>query len=98
MQGRRFLAFAALAFALAPATAAQQRTPADATTTMGSVAMDIPVEMIKRLSALTNYLSLNTGLNIRFRPSPNLGSAATNSASSSTTPTSSRRSSSSRCC
>lgn len=75
MQGRRFLAFAALALALAPATAAQQRTPADATITMGSVAMDIPVEMIKRLSALTNYLSLNTGLNIRFRPSPNLGSA-----------------------
>jgi phosphonate transport system substrate-binding protein len=75
MQGRRFLAFAALAFAFAPATAAQQRTPADATITMGSVAMDIPVEMIKRLSALTNYLSLNTGLNIRFRPSPNLGSA-----------------------
>lgn len=43
--------------------------------TMGSVAMDIPVEMIKRMSALTNYLALNTDLNIRFRPSPNLGSA-----------------------
>ncbi|MBN8772375.1 MAG: PhnD/SsuA/transferrin family substrate-binding protein [Thiobacillus sp.] len=43
--------------------------------TMGSVAMDIPVEMIKRMSALTNYLALSTDLNIRFRPSPNLGSA-----------------------
>lgn len=43
--------------------------------TMGSVAMDIPVEMIKRMSALTNHLALNTQLNIRFRPSPNLGSA-----------------------
>ena len=43
--------------------------------TMGSVAMDIPVEMIRRMSALTNYLALSTGLNIRFRPSPNLGSA-----------------------
>jgi len=43
--------------------------------TMGSVAMDIPVEMIKRMSALTNHLALNTHLNIRFRPSPNLGSA-----------------------
>ena len=43
--------------------------------TMGSVAMDIPVEMIKRMSALTNYLTLSTNLNIRFRPSPNLGSA-----------------------
>jgi len=42
---------------------------------MGSVAMDIPVEMIKRMSALTNYLALSTDLNIRFRPSPNLGSA-----------------------
>lgn len=43
--------------------------------TMGSVAMDIPVEMIRRMSALTNYLALSTNLNIRFRPSPNLGSA-----------------------
>jgi len=42
---------------------------------MGSVAMDIPVEMIKRMSALTNHLALRTDLNIRFRPSPNLGSA-----------------------
>lgn len=42
---------------------------------MGSVAMDIPVEMIRRMSALTNYLALSTNLNIRFRPSPNLGSA-----------------------
>jgi len=37
--------------------------------------MDIPVEMIKRMSALTNHLALNTPLNVRFRPSPNLGSA-----------------------
>lgn len=43
--------------------------------TMGSVAMDIPVEMIRRMSALTNHLALNTPLTIRFRPSPNLGSA-----------------------
>lgn len=43
--------------------------------TMGSVAMDIPVEMIKRMSVLTNYLALSTNLNIRFRPSPNMGSA-----------------------
>jgi phosphonate transport system substrate-binding protein len=27
------------------------------------------------MSALTNYLALNTGLNVRFKPSPNLGSA-----------------------
>ena len=43
--------------------------------TMGSVAMDIPVEMIRRMSALASHLALNTSLNIRFRPSPNLGSA-----------------------
>jgi phosphonate transport system substrate-binding protein len=43
--------------------------------TMGSVAMDIPVEMIRRMSALTHHLALNTALDIRFRPSPNLGSA-----------------------
>lgn len=43
--------------------------------TMGSVAMDIPVEMIKRMSALTRYLEHRTRLNISFRPSPNLGSA-----------------------
>lgn len=42
---------------------------------MGSVAMDIPVEMIKRMSALTNYLALTTNLNIRFKPTPDMGSA-----------------------
>ena len=60
--------------ALAPAWAAAPNTPA-AEVTMGSVAMDIPVEMIKRMSALTNHLALATNLNVRFRPSPNLGSA-----------------------
>lgn len=43
--------------------------------TMGSVAMDIPVEMIKRMSGLTRYLALRTHLNVHFRPSPNLESA-----------------------
>ena len=60
--------FAGASFAAAPAAPAAE-------VTMGSVAMDIPVEMIKRLSALTNYLALTTNLNVRFRPSPNLGSA-----------------------
>jgi len=60
---------------LAAAPAAQAQTAPAAEVTMGSVAMDIPVEMIKRLSALTNYLALTTNLNVRFRPSPNLGSA-----------------------
>lgn len=42
---------------------------------MGSVAMDIPAAMVKRLTPLTHYLSKETGLNISFRASPNLGSA-----------------------
>ncbi|NDP48136.1 MAG: PhnD/SsuA/transferrin family substrate-binding protein [Sulfuriferula multivorans] len=60
-------------FLTAGAGAAQKAPGVDVT--MGSVAMDIPVEMIKRMSALTNYLALSTNLNIRFRPSPSLGSA-----------------------
>lgn len=60
---------------LAPARAASSPHAPTGTVSMGSVAMDIPVEMIKRMSALTNYLALSTDLNIRFRPSPNLGSA-----------------------
>lgn len=59
----------------AMSSATQNTQPAEPTVTMGSVAMDIPVEMVKRMSVLTNYLALNTGLNIRFRPSPNLSSA-----------------------
>lgn len=58
-----------------PAAAGGSRAPRAAEVTMGSVAMDIPVEMIRRMSALTNYLALSTDLNVRFRPSPNLGSA-----------------------
>ncbi|MBI5938697.1 MAG: PhnD/SsuA/transferrin family substrate-binding protein [Betaproteobacteria bacterium] len=50
-------------------------TPAAESVTLGSVAMDIPVEMIKRMSALSNYLAMQTGLNVHFRPSPNLSSA-----------------------
>jgi phosphonate transport system substrate-binding protein len=61
--------------AFQPAWAKATSRNSGTSVTMGSVAMDIPVEMIKRMSALTNYLALNTNLNIRFRPSPNLGSA-----------------------
>ncbi len=60
---------------LQPAWANPAQKESGVEVTMGSVAMDIPVEMIKRLTALTNYLSQSTSLNIRFRPSPNLGSA-----------------------
>ena len=75
MQGKLVIGLVALFLASAPAMSASRKAQADSSVTMGSVAMDIPVEMVKRLSALTNYLALNTGLNIRFRPSPDLGSA-----------------------
>lgn len=42
---------------------------------MGSVAMDIPAAMVKRLTPLTQYLSKQTELDVSFRASPNLGSA-----------------------
>ena len=64
-----------MGMALSPAWAAKAPRAQVSEVTMGSVAMDIPVEMIKRMSVLTNYLALSTNLNVRFRPSPNLGSA-----------------------
>ena len=70
-----FLALLLIGVGLQPAWANPAQKEPGVEVTMGSVAMDIPVEMIKRLSVLTNYLSQSTNLNIRFRPSPNLGSA-----------------------
>ena len=69
------LAALAMGLIFQPAWASASPKEQGTSVTMGSVAMDIPVEMIKRMSALTNYLALSTNLNIRFRPSPNLGSA-----------------------
>ncbi len=42
---------------------------------LGSVAMDIPAEMVRRLTPLTNYLSSQTGLKVNFHASPNLNTA-----------------------
>lgn len=42
---------------------------------LGSVAMDIPAEMVKRLTPLTKYLSGKIGQPVNFRASPNLNSA-----------------------
>jgi phosphonate transport system substrate-binding protein len=75
MPGKLVVALAALLLASQPAMSAPQKPAVDGSVTMGSVAMDIPVEMVKRMGALTNYLALSTGLNVRFRPSPDLGSA-----------------------
>ncbi len=71
----RFVMIAAVLLIPATTISAPTSAPQQETVTLGSVAMDIPVEMVKRMGALTNYISLNTGLNIRFRPSPNLSSA-----------------------
>lgn len=43
--------------------------------TMGAVAMDVPIEMIKRMTPLADYLSKQTGYTVRFRPSPNMDTA-----------------------
>jgi len=64
------LAALAMGLIFQPAWANPVPTAPSTVVTMGSVAEDIPVEMIKRMSALTNYLALSTDLNIRFRPSP----------------------------
>jgi phosphonate transport system substrate-binding protein len=41
----------------------------------GSVAMDIPAEMHKRLTPLTNYLSAELGIPVRLHLSPNMAGA-----------------------
>jgi len=66
--------FAAVTLALPLAThAAEPDSGRDLQ--LGSVAMDIPAEMVKRLTPLTRYLSIKTGITVNFRASPNLGSA-----------------------
>lgn len=42
---------------------------------LGSVAMDVPAAMVKRLTPVAAYLSAQTGFNVTFRASPNLASA-----------------------
>ena len=45
--------------------------------TIGAVAMDAPVEMIKRMTPLAEYLAQQTGYRVQFRPAPNLDTAVT---------------------
>ena len=42
---------------------------------LGSVAMDVPAAMVKRLAPLTDYLSAKTGYRVSFRAAPSLSSA-----------------------
>lgn len=44
----------------------------EAEITLGSVAMDIPAEMVNRLTPLTKYLSQKTGIPVGYQASPNL--------------------------
>ena len=45
--------------------------------TMGAVAMDAPVEMIRRMTPLAGYLTQQTGYRVQFRPAPSLDAAVT---------------------
>lgn len=42
---------------------------------LGSVAMDVPAEMVKRLKPLAGYLTVQTGMNVLFRAAPNMNTA-----------------------
>lgn len=42
---------------------------------LGSVAMDIPAEMVRRMTPLAKYLNLKTGATVEFHASPNLNAA-----------------------
>jgi phosphonate transport system substrate-binding protein len=49
--------------------------PSESELHLGSVAMDIPAEMVRRLTPLAKYLSTQTGINIDFHAAPNLNNA-----------------------
>lgn len=66
------LLMAAGVAALLPAAAAENRRT---DLFLGSVAMDVPAAMVKRLTPLAIYLNSQTGFNVMFRASPNLDSA-----------------------
>lgn len=42
---------------------------------MGAVAMEVPAEMVKRMTPLSKYLSAKLGITVNFHAAPNLGSA-----------------------
>lgn len=67
--------FAALALLIGLGTAQAAPQPAQQELVFGSVAMDIPAEMHRRLTPLTRYLSKSLGMPVRLRLSPNMKSA-----------------------
>lgn len=58
-----------LALPVAPAASAEEEM------LMGSVAMDVPAEMVKRLVPLTNYLSGKIGKDLKFRAASTMSAA-----------------------
>ena len=64
---------AAWSLFLAPSGHAADEAPANIS--LGSVAMDVPAAMVKRLTPMATYLSAQTGFKVSFRASPNLSSA-----------------------
>lgn len=68
-------ALAAFAAGLARPAVAQAAVGPVPVVTLGSVAVDIPAEMTRRMGTLSDYLARSTGLQVRFRPSPNMASA-----------------------
>jgi phosphonate transport system substrate-binding protein len=68
---KRFTLFALIA--LAGRANAQAGLPQ--TVYLGSVAMEIPAEMVRRMAPLASYLSRQTGINVSFRASPNMNAA-----------------------
>ena len=68
----RIILAGTMALLMATAHAAQ---PAANELLLGSVAMDVPAAMVKRMTPLVRYLAAKTGIQVGFRPSPNLGSA-----------------------
>lgn len=64
-----------LVFVLALSAAAQAQPAPPSTVYLGSVAMDAPAEMVRRLAPLTRYLTSQTGMSVEFRASPNMDSA-----------------------
>lgn len=64
---------AAIGLLISPATFAADTNTSELQ--LGSVAMDVPTEMVKRLTPLTQYLTQKIGSTVSFRASPNLDSA-----------------------
>ncbi len=63
---------ASISLSFAPAVYAAEPT-AGQELQLGSISIDIPAEMIRRLTPLTKYLSVKTGLTVTFKATPNFG-------------------------